>query len=81
MSHTVQYVDTLQKEVVENWSKNNGFNAEESIIMHMQSRFNANAICICGVRDEGDHMILDIATEIWDKPREFALFSSGSLMW
>jgi hypothetical protein len=78
---TISYADVLSKQVVENWGDDKGFDAEETIATHMAERFQASAIHIVQVKDEGDNLIVCITTELWEVPKEFALLSSGSLVW
>lgn len=78
---TVSFSDVISKEVVENWGDDKSFDAKEALVTHMEERFEAKTINILEARDEGEQLILLITTDLWEEPREFALFSSGSLVW
>ncbi len=78
---TISYADVLSKQLVENWGDDKGFDAQETIAAHMQERFEVKTIHILEVKDEREQLMLQITTELWEKPREFALLSSGSLAW
>jgi hypothetical protein len=78
---SISYADVLSKQLVENWGDNKGFDAEETILMHLEERFEVEQFEIVRAKDEGDQLILEISAEQWEKPKEFGLLSNGSLVW
>ncbi len=75
------YANVLFKQLVENWCDDKGFDAQETIAMHMEERFEVKIIHILEVENEGEWLILRMTTDLWQEPREFALLSSGTLAW
>ncbi len=78
---TISFVDQNSKVLLETWGGSKGFDAKEALVAHMQERFEVQTIDIVEAKDDGDQLILLIRTDLWNKPREFALLSSGSLVW
>ena len=77
----VRFADVLVKQLVQDWGDEKGFDADERISLHMEERFGVESIHVAAARDEEDHLLLEIATDQWAEPREFALLSDGSLAW
>lgn len=84
MRTTITYADVVTKQAVEDWAEVRGFSAEEQLSMHFEERFErfgASSIHITAAEDQGECLILQLTTDRWEEPKEFALLSDGSLSW
>jgi hypothetical protein len=81
MSNAVTYADVVTKQVVENWADERGFVADDQLALHMEERFRAHRVHVESANDQGDFLVLHLATDQWDDPREFALLADGALSW
>ena len=75
------YADLSTEQLVEDWAGEKGFNAANQICLHLEERFHVNTIELVAALNQGEFLILRIATDQWKEPREFGLLSDGSLAW
>ena len=77
----ITYADVVTKQLVENWAEDRGFSAADQICLHVEERFGARSVRVVTAHDQGDHLVLRLLTDCWEKPKEFALLSDGALSW
>lgn len=78
----ITYSDVLTKQLVQDWGDAHNQDAEESITMHFeQRRFALKEVRVETARIEGELLFLQIGSDLWSAPREFALTPEGSLLW
>jgi len=81
MSATITYADVATKQALESWADGKGFIAEDQLVLHLEERFGVSAIHVTTTIDQGDFLVLQLTTNCWEDPREFALLSDGALSW
>jgi hypothetical protein len=79
--NAMTYADVVTKQAVENWADMKGFVAEDQLRLHLEERFGAHSIHVTSANDQGDFLVLELTTDQWEEPREFALLSDGALSW
>ena len=78
---TVEFDDVLTKQLVEEWADLRGFIAVDEVSLHLEDRFGVESVVIHNADNKGDFLLLQISTDQWRDPREFALMPTGSLAW
>jgi hypothetical protein len=75
------YDDVLTKQTVEDWADGRGFDADDQIRLHLEERFAVSSIHVVSAVDQGGFLLLQLTTDRWQAPREFALLPDGALSW
>lgn len=78
---TVKFENVLTKQLVEDWADARGFSAVDEVSLHLEERFGVETIVIHKADDKGDFLLLQMSTDQWRDPQEFALMPTGSLAW
>jgi len=78
---TVTFANVLTKQLLQDWGDVSHIDAEEAIVLHFEERFDVKNIHVESARDDGEHLLLNVATDLWSVPREYALSREGSLIW
>lgn len=81
MNTNITYEDVVTKHAVENWADDKGFVAEDQLRLHLEERFGAHCVHVTSANDQGDFLVLQLTTDCWEEPREFALLADGALSW
>ncbi|MBS0210440.1 MAG: hypothetical protein JSS27_15970 [Planctomycetes bacterium] len=81
MESCITYADVITKQAVQDWAGGKGFDAEDQICLHLKERFSVRSIQLIAAIDQGDFLLLQLTTDCWEEPREFALLSDGALSW
>jgi hypothetical protein len=81
MESTITYGDVVTKQSVEDWADDKGFDAEDQIRLHLEERFAVSSIHVVNAIDQGGFLLLQLTTNCWNEPREFALLADGALSW
>jgi len=81
MNTMISYTDIVTKQAVEDWADDKGFVAEDQLSLHMEEKFGAHSVHVTDANDQGDFLILQVTTDCWEEPREFALLPDGALSW
>ncbi|MBL4886456.1 MAG: hypothetical protein JKY95_18250 [Planctomycetaceae bacterium] len=77
----LDFESVLIKQMIEDWADDKGFITSDEICLHLEECFDIDHIVIHEAIDQGDLLMLKITTNKWSEPREFALLSTGSLVW
>lgn len=78
---SVEYADAGVAQRVSVWAKTSGINAEEQLLLHLGEKFGIQEMNILKAQEDGDSLLILVATKQWNSPREFALLSNGSFVW
>jgi hypothetical protein len=77
----ITYKDVTTRQVVDAWGKDKDFVVEEQLTLHLEERFGISSVHVIAAIDQGDFVLLQLTTNCWREPREFALLSDGALSW
>lgn len=80
-SSTMAYSNVVIKQRVEAWAEGLDFDPDEQILMVLEDKCGSLKLTVVDAHPEGDCLMLTIAADLWEQPREFALLKSGSLAW
>ena len=77
----ITFSDVLTKQLVQDWGDVSNVDAEESIALHFEELFSVKRIYVESARNDGETLLLKVATDLWSASREYALSREGSLIW
>jgi hypothetical protein len=75
------FSNPVTRQIVEKWALRREFVFDEELGIHMGERFGVKSVEVVSAVIQGEDLLLQLTTDLWLEPREFALLSSGSLVW
>lgn len=81
MVDRITFEEFETKQAVENWAMAWGLVAEVQLGLHFEERFSAKHVHVLSAEDKGEILVLQLTTDKWQEPKDFALLTDGSLCW